>query len=204
MRSRCTFAIYFVTNTTKNIIVKILYTLLSGMIGICVVGCASTRSVHESTTQNADQLERQCAQNLKMIYVAIKAYQRSHHDVPDWLSDLVPKYISKTNLLLCPSQSVTATTYPGLEDPNIATSYTYDFCARQIPVTVWGGAPATMKDWKNRQRQVYGDAVPMIRCIHHDHVLNISYGGEVFESSVSWEQDERFARLAQGWNVGPF
>ena len=182
---------------------KTYNTILAGMVSVCLMGCASNKPVQVAATQTPDQLERQCIRNLKTIYVAIKAYQRSHHDVPDWLSDLVPEYISKTNLLVCPSQGEAATTYPGLEDPKIATSYTYDFCARQIPTTVWGGAPVTMMNWKNRQRKVYGDAVPMIRCTHHDHVLNISYGGEVFESSVSWEQDERFVRLAQGRDVGP-
>ena len=60
-----------------------------------------------------------------------------------------------------------------------------------------------MKDWKNRQRKIYGDAVPMIRCTHHDRVLNISYGGELFESSVTWESDDRFLQLGKGLEERP-
>jgi len=152
---------------------------------------------------SADSLKRQCQQNLRELYAGIKVYQKSHRDLPDWLSDLVPEHISKTNIFVCPTQTETITTYPGLEDPRIKTSYTYDFCARAIPNTVWGGSPVTMKDWKNRQRKLYGDAVPMIRCTHHDRVLNVSYGGELFESSVSWENDERFLKLSSGREQGP-
>ena len=152
-----------------------------------------------------DQVEKsQCQLDLRKMFAAVKAYQKVHGDTPDWLSDLVPTYLADTNILVCPAARRTSvTTYPGLEDPRIPTSYTYDFCARQVPSTVWGGAPVTMKDWKNRQRKIYGDAVPMIRCTHHDRVLNISYGGELFESSVSWESDDRFLQLGKGLEERP-
>ena len=146
----------------------------------------------------------QCQLDLTKMFVAVKAYQKVHGDTPDWLSDLVPTYLADTNILVCPAARRTSvTTYPGLEDPRIPTSYTYDFCARKVPSTVWGGAPVTMKDWKNRQRKIYGDAVPMIRCTHHDRVLNISYGGELFESSVTWESDDRFLQLGKGLEERP-
>ena len=164
---------------------------------------ATMETSPQDTTQAADPLKRQCQQNLRELYAGIKAYEKSHGDIPNWLSDLVPQYIANTNMLICPTQTDTITTYAGLEDPRLKTSYTYDFCAREVPDTVWGGSRATMKDWKNRQRKLYGDAVPMIRCIHHDRVLNISYGGEVFESSLSWEGDERFQKLSDGRQERP-
>ena len=152
-----------------------------------------------------DQVEKsQCQLDLRELFAAVKAYQKVHGDTPDWLSDLVPTYLADTNILVCPAARRTSVrTYPGLEDPRIPTSYTYDFCARKVPNTVWGGAPVTMKDWKNRQRRIYGDALPMIRCTHHDRVLNVSYGGELFESSVSWESDDRFLELAKGLEERP-
>ena len=163
------------------------------------------KEVPQDAKLPSDQVEKnQCQLNLRKMFAAVKAYQKVHGDTPDWLSDLVPTYLADTNILVCPAARRTSVrTYPGLEDPRIPTSYTYDFCARQVPSTVWGGAPVTMKDWKNRQRKIYGEALPMIRCTHHDRVLNISYGGELFESSVSWESDDRFLQLGKGLEERP-
>jgi hypothetical protein len=164
---------------------------------------ASAEASPQDAGQPSDPLKTQCQQNLRELYAGIEAYKKIHGDIPNWLSDLVPQHVSRTNVFVCPTQIDTIATYPGLEDPRIRTSYTYDFCSREVPNTVWGGSRATMKDWKNRQRKLYGDAVPMIRCTHHDRVLNISYGGELFESSVSWEGDERFQKLSAGKEQGP-
>ena len=159
--------------------------------------------LQDAELPTAQAEKSQCQLDLTKMFAAVKAYQKVHGDTPDWLSDLVPTYLADTNILVCPAARRTSvTTYPGLEDPRIPTSYTYDFCARQVPITVWGGAPVTMKDWKNRQRKIYGDAVPMIRCTHHDRVLNISYGGELFESSVTWESDDRFCNSVRGSKNG--
>ena len=184
---------------------KIITRFLTVLIGLGLIGCASDKAAHQDGKLADDQMEQsQCRQNLKMIYTAVRAYQKVYQDTPAWLSNLVPVYLANTNILVCPAARRTnVRTYPGLEDPLITTSYTYDFCAREVPNTVWGGAPATMKDWKNRQRKLYGDAVPMIRCIHHDRVLNISYGGELFESSVTWESDARFIKLSRDKEPGP-
>ncbi|MBU6400585.1 MAG: tetratricopeptide repeat protein, partial [Verrucomicrobia bacterium] len=54
--------------------------------------------VQESGTAAAD--ESQCRANLGRIARAIAAYKKDHHAVPNWLSDLVPKYLSDTNVLV--------------------------------------------------------------------------------------------------------
>src|SRR5271165_6102981 len=43
-----------------------------------------------------------CTRNLNVIYDAIQAYQFDHKDLPNWLSDLVPDYLSDGNVLICP------------------------------------------------------------------------------------------------------
>ncbi len=161
--------------------------------------------IAEDAALPTDQPEASlCKLNLRRMFAAVNAYQKDHKDLPDWLSDLVPNYLAETNILICPAARRTSvSTYPGLEDPRITTSYTYDFCAREVPTTVWGGAPVTMRDWKNRQRKIFGDALPLIRCLHHDPVLNISCDGEVFESTVTWESDERFRQLSEGREERP-
>ena len=172
---------------------------------VVLVSCDQGAKPDREAGVPAEVLEkRECQQNLEKIYVAIKAYQAGHKQLPNWLSDLVPGALSNTNVLICPvARREGVKTYPGLEDPRIATSYTYDFCNREVPGTVWGGSTTTMRDWKNRQRAIYGDDVPMVRCTHHERVLNVSYGGKIFESSVTWEDDPEFQRAADGRNVGP-
>src|SRR6266481_5783229 len=41
-------------------------------------------------------------QHLQRIYKAISAYYQDHQDLPDWLSDLVPHYLSDENDLISP------------------------------------------------------------------------------------------------------
>ena len=46
-----------------------------------------------------------CAANLQKIYAAIARYEKDNDKLPDWLSDLVPEYLSK-EMLLCPQNPV--------------------------------------------------------------------------------------------------
>ena len=57
---------------------------------------ATMETSPQDTTQPADPLKRQCQQNLRELYAGIKAYEKSHGDIPNWLSDLVPQYIANT------------------------------------------------------------------------------------------------------------
>jgi WD40 repeat protein len=136
--------------------------------------------------------EDQCRTNLLRIRAAIMSYQKDHQQMPDWLSDLVPKYLPDTNVLLCPVQAKTgiSSSWIHTEDPNIASSYSYEFSAqpnsRSDPsrLSVPGD---TMKTWKMRQLGRYGPVVPVLRCYLHSAVLNVTYGGELLESPVHWE-----------------
>ena len=190
-----------------SVIMKTIRAFIIVLTSAALVSCASHREAKPNREAGvpAEVLEkRECQRNLEDIYIAIKGYQAAHKQLPNWLSDLVPGALSNTNVLICPvARREGVKTYPGLEDPRIATSYTYDFCNREVPSTVWGGSATTMRDWKNRQRTIYGDDVPMVRCTHHERVLNVSYGGKIFESSVTWEDDPEFQRAAAGRNVGP-
>src|SRR6059036_3531719 len=63
-------------------------------------------------TELATEEKDACARNLNKIYEAIQAFQTDHRDLPIWLSDLVPQYISDTNLLVCPVCARTGKTEP--------------------------------------------------------------------------------------------
>jgi len=132
-----------------------------------------------------------CKKNLEKIAAAIEVYRKDNHDIPNWFSDLVPKYLADTNALICP-----VTTRTGLQsafgtlDPKIRSSYLYEFSPTPIPAVVkgsWPGPPMTVRNWKQQQMKVAGSNVPGVRCLLHEPALNLSVGGQVYESPVFWE-----------------
>jgi hypothetical protein len=132
-----------------------------------------------------------CKKNLERINAAIQAYRKDHPDIPNWLSELVPKYLPETNALICP---VTARTGQqsafGVLDPKVYSSYLYEFTPTDIPEVVKGAFPGpkkTMRDWKQQQMKLAGSGVPLVRCLLHEPALNLSVGGKVYESPVFWE-----------------
>jgi hypothetical protein len=126
-----------------------------------------------------------CITNLTQIYEAIQAYQLDHKDLPNWLSDLVPQYLPDANVLICPVCRRTGKTEgPPLADPKIPCSYLFEFCS----VPVGPAAPNwTRRDWKRRQMGLVGAVVPIVRCRHHNPVLNLAFDGKVYESPSTWE-----------------
>jgi hypothetical protein len=137
----------------------------------------------------AQQEKAACAAHLLQIEKAIQAYQKDNHTLPDWLSDLVPKYIADTNLLICPVTRRTGKTASfGIVDPGLPNAYLYEFSASKIPWNTGGGeGGSTMKEYKLRQKELVGAGVPIIRCHLHEPVLNLSFNGRIYESPLSWE-----------------
>ncbi len=122
-----------------------------------------------------------CAENLKKIHTAIKKYEKDKDKLPDWLSDLVPDYLSKENLL-CPDNPdrTKSQFYP---DPNLPCSYCYEFSVAPRP----GGI--LCRDWKKQQVKFFGNVVPMVRCMNHGsaNILNVSVGAQIYYGRLSWE-----------------
>jgi hypothetical protein len=65
---------------------------------------------------------------------------------------------------------------------------------KEIPLdsSVSEGRKTTMREWKRRQMGLVGSAVPIVRCHLHGRTLNLSFGGEIYESELEWEKN--FAR----------
>jgi len=140
--------------------------------------------------QEANQAAQEkdvCIRNLKEIYEAIQAYRRDHKDLPNWLSDLVPKYLKDPAMLVCPVSRRTGRVETfGLSDPKITSSYLFEFCDTEMG-KIYDGGRIRMRDWKRRQMGLVGSAVPMVRCHLHDPVLNLSFDGKIYESPGTWE-----------------
>lgn len=141
-----------------------------------------------STPNRAAEEKEACSRNLQTIYAAIQTYQADHKDLPNWLSDLVPQYLPDASVLVCPVCRRTGRTEPGpLADPKISSSYLFEFCPLPLGNMVTNAPTRTRREWKRRQMGLVGSVVPLVRCRHHQPVLNLAFDGRIYESPSSWE-----------------
>lgn len=123
-----------------------------------------------------------CKKNLRRLRIALTRYQQDHDGkMPEWLSDLRPKYISDDSVFICPKDSSPPSQYKYAVDTKIKSNYVYDF----VPVER-GGKP--LRDWRTQQLSEWGDKVPVVRCLHHARPLTLSYGGEVYFGELNWKR----------------
>src|ERR1041385_6566175 len=137
-------------------------------------------------------------QHLQRIYKAISAYYKDHHDLPDWLSDLVPKYLPDANDPISPVEKRTGkSVLYGRDDPKLHTSYIYEFNAAPAAEEFNRGrsVPLTCKQWKLLQLKKFGLITPILRCHLQNPVLNVAYSGDIYETGLLWENDPRAAAL---------
>ncbi len=144
-----------------------------------LIGFAHAEEATLELTEQHEQNIETCTQNLLAISKAIEAYQKEHGDFPMWLSDLHPKYLVDENVFICPSDEKGGKPiYTGNTDPEMPVSYSYELNPEY-------------REWKTGQREVYGDAMPLVRCRHHANddfaVLNLSFSGRVYRSANVWE-----------------
>lgn len=148
----------------------------------------SRLSAAQVSSNIAAQEKEECTKNLKLIYDAIRAYQKEHKDLPNWLSDLVPDYLQDANVLVCPVCRRTGQTEKApLADPQIASSYLFEFCPMPLGNSAPANPTATRREWKYRQMAVVGPIVPVVRCRHHKGALNLAFDGRIYQSPAAWE-----------------
>ncbi len=156
------------------------------------------RASPQSEQENYNSREI-CAQHLRDISEAIQEYKLDHGDVPDWLSDLYPRYLQDPDILICPHEDSelggvwNGDSYyflMGSQDPRMPCSYQYRFSPIRYPAP---GAPRTWKERSISQIEDYGDKVPIVRCFWSipGKSLNLGYGGQVYESLKQWEEDTK-------------
>lgn len=147
-----------------------------------------------------------CTEHLKAIGKAIQAYQADHHQLPDQLSDLYPKYVPDEAIFHCPADPTKGSTGRDFlhRDPKMPMSYSYQLSADEsngLPMplgtfpkpdigTSWG----TLRLVGLREMDFYGDQVPVVRCFHHKadyteipKVLSLTMSGRVYRSLSQWE-----------------
>jgi hypothetical protein len=157
------------------------------MLAVVLPSSAKAQRPGSAAALAAEEKEK-CTRNLNVIYDAIQAYQFDHKDLPNWLSDLVPDYISDGNVLICPVCRRTGKTEVApLADPKLACSYVYEFCPVTLSTAQTGEPTHTRREWKRRQMGLVGSVVPIVRCRNHNPVLNLGFNGNVYESPSQWE-----------------
>ena len=127
-----------------------------------------------------------CTANMQKIYAAIKKYETDKGKLPDWLSDLAPKYLSREDLLSTTHPDRTKARYS--PDPNLPCIYEYEFSPTRNRIS----SGRAFRDWKEQQVREFGDIVPIVRCLYHDPgnysmALNVSVGGQIYWSPWGWE-----------------
>jgi hypothetical protein len=155
---------------------------------VCPAGGQTTTNGPASSS-SANEEKEACIKNLKVIYKAIQAYQLDHKELPNWLSDLVPQYLSDPNVLVCPvSRRTGKTEGPPLADPKISSSYLFEFNPLPLGNTATNAPTRTRRDWKRRQMGLVGSVVPIVRCRLHPGIsLNLAFDGDIYEAPGMWE-----------------
>lgn len=156
---------------------------------LSVLVTASVAFTSIFTAAAADKDRDECARNLQSIWNGIQKYREQHKKLPLHLSELVPDLVSSPNLLICPVTRRTGEIKnQGFSDPKLSSSYIYEFSDHAVP----GGAEKsdfTLRDWRELQMGKVGSIVPVLRCLHHARVLNMSFDGKVYETTGDWENE---------------
>jgi len=164
----------------------------------------------------ADWAEREgqkkaCMENLNAIGKAIDAYRADHEgEIPNWLSELYPKYLQDPKILLCPADETGGTPAGAIayKEPKMPCSYLYDF----NPLKYSGGLSLfdknppesyTYREGKRLQLKYFGHRVPVVRCSHHGaQALNLDYDGKIYFSPGAWEYTPESAKAVLSFLQG--
>lgn len=153
---------------------------------------ALAQKTSSSSDLSKDEQEKQtCTKNLMLIHKAIQAFRKDHKELPNWISDLVPQYVSDTNILICP---VTARTgrkhsFEEFKDPRKNTSYIYQFCAGEALSSLDPVGQMSNADVKRLQMCLVGGGVPILTCVlHRGGLVHVNFDGQPFETRQDWEE----------------
>ncbi|HOX56111.1 MAG TPA: hypothetical protein P5205_04895 [Candidatus Paceibacterota bacterium] len=159
---------------------------------VAAVGFASVASAQSAPARKGakrgTEEKQACIKNLKAINGAIRAFQAEHHDLPNWLSDLVPQYLDDLNVLICPVCRRTGQSLARpMADPKLPSSYVFMFCPVPLGKAATNAPTRTHREWRRRQMGLLGSDVPVVQCRFHRPRLNLAFDGKIYESPVSWE-----------------
>ena len=118
-----------------------------------------------------DDPDAKVRNQLMKIAVALQQYKIKNDTVPNNLGELVPDYAPDASLFTCKATG---------------KEFEYAFSTDKP------GKEGNLREWSMAKREQYGDIVPIVRAVgvpSQDRAINLAYGGEVWESSLAWEND---------------
>jgi hypothetical protein len=134
---------------------------------------------------------------MKKVWEALMAFKKAKGALPDKLSELVPDFLPDPKVLVSPKDDGNEQNGPlTTKDQKHPSSYGYE----------WGSQPfneLTFKEVKTCQLEEYGPVVPLLRCFLHGKVLNISHGGDVYETETFWETSPALKEFIAKRGLGP-
>lgn len=178
---------------------KTRYIVIPAIISLLVIG-SLIAIADKVDNAKAERDKTVCMDHLRKIGEAIKAYRADHNnEMPDWLSDLYPKYLRDKNLLLCPVDKKGIPIYwEQYKDPKMPCSYLYEFNPYKYTYSATFDAnppkEMTWKEGKTREMKYFGEMVPIIRCRYHEKVLNLSYDGRIYFSGICGDMNQKPSR----------
>jgi hypothetical protein len=149
-----------------------------------ILGCCFNLAVISPLSAGVAEDKQTDREHMEKIRAALFRYMDDNGELPPHLSDLVPEFLADKSILLSPADNADHTAGSGAyPDPKLPCSYCYEFNHQGDDA-----ASSTMKT-KFAQMEVFGDAVPILRCFCYgqDQILNLSYGGAWYESPLFWE-----------------
>ncbi|MDB6135458.1 MAG: hypothetical protein JWM59_3701 [Verrucomicrobiales bacterium] len=140
-------------------------------------------------------------EHLRKLRDGIFAYKAKYGNYPEYLSQLAPEFVP-ADVLRSPrgkndfSESILGSDHPdpGMEKP----AYGYEFSNLEFR------DGRTFAEIKEVQRTEWGDAIPLLRVFGYDKVMNMSWGGEIYETQLNWEWDAATLDVVDklGWGPG--
>src|SRR5262245_29225257 len=64
--------------------------------------CSPQEHRRQRTRTTDPHYKLDCQRNLTKIYDALRQYSEKHGSIPNWLSDLIPEFLSDPEVLRCP------------------------------------------------------------------------------------------------------
>lgn len=151
---------------------------------------AQNRTSTKDLSQD-EQDKETCTKNLMLIHKAIQGFRKDHKELPNWISDLVPQYLTDTNILICPVTARTGRKHPfdEFKDPRTTTSYIYQFCAGEALPSLQPVGNMSNADVKRLQMCLVGGGTPILSCVlHRGGLVHVSFDGQPYETRQDWEE----------------
>jgi hypothetical protein len=87
-------------------------------------------------------------------------------------------------------------------DKGQTPDYLSDLVPEYLPDKSVLVSPAHRRTGKNAQMQEFGEVVPILRCFLYPKVLNVGYGGDVYETELYWESAPATQELLKQHGLG--